>query len=461
MPGLFDLIQQLSGHPDPMAQLAAFGQGQGQPSPPPSASPAPSPPAAGPGVPPGPPQPPPQPQAYTSPPDLLRLNAALAQAPQPQQQPPPGDLTSLYLQMAQRSQANETFNRGAGLLAASMYPGRRPDLIMNAMTGQTQDPGALMNSIMSIQNFQRQQQQYQQIQGAAPGLAKQLNVDLPTAQAIIASGKYGDVESTLAGVSGDPTIQQMHLDQRNFVSSHTDPNTGRLTEPVPDYLSNIEKYKGQMATEVTTAHGKAQDLLSATHDFTTQNQSFNQAEGLLNNLLKPDAPLDEITKNIIPATGVGGVLKSNLPSWAPGSLSEAGGQAASDLQQLKSIVYSKAFQSTGSRRTQQEVSRLSDALSQLDNPNLTAKQLRDQLINIQGITRQAHANIYGAAGQTAPDDYFNLMDPIYKPKGELYAGATGGGAGGFVGAAPAAPAPAAPAASGRVKKYNPATGNIE
>ena len=87
---------------------------------------------------------------------------------------------SLYGQLVQRQQANESFNRGAGLLAASMYPGRRPDMIMNAMSGQTQDPGALMNSIMSIQNFQRQQQQYQQIQGAAPGLAKQLNVDLPT-----------------------------------------------------------------------------------------------------------------------------------------------------------------------------------------------------------------------------------------------------------------------------------------
>ena len=70
------------------------------------------------GGPAAPPQAPPQPQAYQSPPDLM----------------------SLYGQLVQRQQANESFNRGAGLLAASMYPGRRPDLIMNAMSGQTQDP---------------------------------------------------------------------------------------------------------------------------------------------------------------------------------------------------------------------------------------------------------------------------------------------------------------------------------
>jgi hypothetical protein len=148
---------------------------------------------------------------------------------------------------------------------------------------------------------------------------------------------------------------------------------------------------------------------------------------------------------------VSGVIKSYLPG-AAGGLSEAGGQAASDLQQLKNIIYSKAFQSTGSRRTQQEVTRLSDALSQLDNANLTPAQLKAQLQNIQKMTREAHANVYGAAGQPAPEDYYNVMDPIYKPEGgaggkpgDLFSGATKGGKGGF----------------GGVKTYNPVTGMIE
>ena len=462
---LFDLIEAGLGRPDPTAQMMArLGQAPGQPgspagpqplAPPPAAPGAPpgappgggpappppsgaGPPAGPPGGPPGGPQQqqqqqqaPPQPQAYQSPPDLMQMYAAVAQ----------------------RSQANEQFNRGLAGLTAAFSPMSQRNSIAHEWDNMTQDPGALFSNIMALQNNQYQQQQRQALAAAAPGLAKQLNVDLPTAQAIIASGKYGDIESTLAGVSGDPTMQQMRADQRNFVSTHTDPNSGRLTDPVPDYLTNLEKYKAQMQFESTTAQGKAKDQLSAKQDFAQQNQSFNQAEGLLGNLLKKDSPLDQVTQTLLPSTGPAGVVKQ----WV-GLQTPEGGQAAGDLQQLKNIIYSKAFQSTGSRRTQQEVSRLSDALSQLDNTNLTPQQLRDQLTNIQGLTRQAHANIYGAAGQVAPDDYYNLVDPIYKPKGDLYSGATGGGKGGFVGAA--AP-PAASSSSGGVKTYNPKTGMIE
>ena len=110
-----------------------------------------------------------------------------------------------------------------------MYPGRRPDIIMNAMSGQTQDPNALMNSILSIQNFQRQQQQYQQIQGAAPGLAKQLYGDNPTpeqmqmAQGLIASGKFGDIETNLVG-GADLDQRQYQAAVRNgtFQGTYTD-----------------------------------------------------------------------------------------------------------------------------------------------------------------------------------------------------------------------------------------------
>ena len=341
----------------------------------------------------------------------------------------------MYAQLAQRQQANEQFNRGLAGITAAFSPLSQRNSIMHEWDNMTQDPGSLFSNMMALQNNQYQQQQRQQLAAAAPGLAKQLGVDLPTAQAIIASGKYGDIEGTLAGVSGDPTMQQMRADQRNFVSTHTDPNTGKLTDPVPDYLTNLEKYKAQMQFESTTAQGKAKDQLAAKQDFTTQNQTFSQAEGLLGNLLKDGTPLDEVTKTLLPSTGPAGVLKS----WT-GQLSDAGSQAASDLQNLKAIVYSKAFQSTGSRRTQQEVARLSDALSQLDNTNLTADQLRTQLKSVQGMMQTAHANAYGAAGQVAPDDYYNIMDSIYKPKGDLYAGATGGGKGGFIGA-PAAPAP--------------------
>lgn len=436
---LFDLIEAGLGRPDPTMQIAAkFGQAPGQPGSPAGPQPLAPPPGAAPGAPPpgaasggGPAQPPP---AGAGPP------GAPPAPPQPQAYQSPPDLVQMYAALSQRQQANEQFNRGLAGLTAAFSPLSQRNSIMHEWDNMTQDPGSLFSNIMALQNAQYQNQQRQALAAAAPGLAKQLNVDLPTAQAIIASGKYGDIEGTLAGVSGDPTIQQMHTDMRNFVATHTDPQTGRLTTPVPDYLTNIEKYKGQMATEVTTAQGKAQDLLSARKDFATQNTSFNQAEGLLGNLLKDGTPLNEVTQTLLPSTGAAGVLKSYT-----GQLSPEGVQAASDLDNLKKVIYSHAFQSTGSRRTQQEVQNLAGALSQLDNTALSPAQLRTQLQNIQTMTRQAHANIYGAAGQVAPDDYYDLVDPIYKPKGDLYAGVAGGGKGGFIGA-PAAP-PASPSSA--------------
>jgi hypothetical protein len=474
---LFDLIEGAMGRPDPTVQMMAkFGQAPGQPgsaagpqplAPPPSgAAPGAAPPGAAPGGGPAP-QPPPgagPPGGAGGPPGGPQQQQQQQAPPQPQAYTSPPDLMQMYAAVAQRTQANEQFNRGLAGITAAFSPLSQRNSIMHEWDNMTQDPGSLFSNIMALQNNQYQQQQRQQLAAAAPALAKQLFGDqspdsMAKANAIIASGKYGDVETSLAGVSGDPGIQQMRTDLRSWTAAHTDPTTGRLTAPVPDYYTNYEKYKAQMQFESTTAQGVAKDQLSAKQDFAQQNQSFNQAEGLLGNLLKKDSPLDEVTQNLLPATGPAGVIKS-----AVGLQSPEGGQAAADLQQLKSILYSKAFQSTGSRRTQQEVSRLSDALSQLDNTNLTPQQLRDQLTNIQEMTRQAHANIYGAAGQVAPDDYYNLVDPIYKPKGDLYSGVAGGGKGGFVGApAPAAASPAATtsSSSGGVKTYNPKTGMIE
>jgi hypothetical protein len=69
---------------------------------------------------------------------------------------------------------------------------------------------------------------------AAPGLAKRLNIDLPTAEAIIASGKYADIETTLAGGGGDPSIQEIMQARRAFQQAN--PN-----QPLPGYLTSIDQ----------------------------------------------------------------------------------------------------------------------------------------------------------------------------------------------------------------------------
>src|SRR4249920_739612 len=144
---LLDAILGLAGQPDPRMRIAAaLGQAPGQPGNPAGPMPiAGPPPAGGPpgggagagpptgaappggapaGPPQGPPAAPPQPQAYQSPPDLVNM----------------------YMQLAQRQQASQSFDRHLGMMAASMYPGRRPDIIMQGMSGGQQDPGEMFGN---------------------------------------------------------------------------------------------------------------------------------------------------------------------------------------------------------------------------------------------------------------------------------------------------------------------------
>jgi len=152
MPSILDLLRTAAtGQPDPTTQVMQGLQGAQGGGPPPA--PAPGGPGAGPGGPGGPAPAPPQVQAYQSAPDMQQL----------------------YLKFAQQQQADEGFNRGLGLLAASTYPGRHPEMIMNAMTGNTADPGALFGNIMKIQGWQQQQKQYEAFVNSAPDIAKQID----------------------------------------------------------------------------------------------------------------------------------------------------------------------------------------------------------------------------------------------------------------------------------------------
>lgn len=205
MPGLFDLLQSAMGHPDPSAQLAqALGQGAGQAGNPNGPQPtAPPGPGSAPGGPAGPGNAapaPPQPQAYQSPPDL----------------------SGMYMQLAQRQQQTEQFNRGLGLLAASAYPGRHPEMIMNAMTNQTQDPGALIGNVMKLQQYQQSQQRLAGLQNAIPGLVKSLNLD-PSMTPVLQNNP-DLVQSIIQQHQPDGVYKNYQIAEDDYVKRNSDPS---------------------------------------------------------------------------------------------------------------------------------------------------------------------------------------------------------------------------------------------
>jgi hypothetical protein len=391
----------------------------------------------------------------------------LAQGPQ-QQQPAPGDLTSLYLQLAQRQQANETFNRGAGLLAASMYPGRRPDLIMGAMTGATQDPNAIMRTMMGIQQFSQQQQQYQAIQAAAPGLAQQLGVPIETARAIIASGKYGDVETAFAGINDPNRLQYMQERARALQGaggpvgapaaqgaptpsplttsapigpaapggvgqgpqSAGPPAPGPVTAPplappqsglanpataagaapnaaTDDYLTWLAKKNAQLASIGEIAKERTAAKLALPGN----DEQLNKIDSAIESI-KTDPNLAHVLGQALPTTGLASTVVGRSPE----------DQAlAQRIDTLNKQVFSEGFKTGGgARKTQQELNSLQGALGQgIQATYLQPQQYIQILSRLQDQTRTARANGYGEAGDfsTMPKNLNGYVDPAYRRGG--------------------------------------------
>jgi hypothetical protein len=129
----------------------------------------------------------------------------------------------MFVQLTQRAQANEQFNRGLGLLTASLTrdPQER-NLIMQSMTGQTQDPGAMMNNLIKLQQYQQGQQRLAGLQAAIPGLVKS-GVIGPEMVPILQNNP-AMIESIIQSRQPEGAYRNWGLARDDFVSKNSDPN---------------------------------------------------------------------------------------------------------------------------------------------------------------------------------------------------------------------------------------------
>jgi hypothetical protein len=132
------------------------------------------------------------------------------------------DMTQLYLRFAQQQQADEGFNRGLGLLAASAYPGRNPNAIMSAMTGNTADPGALFGNLVKLQQYRQQQIMLQNTQAAVPGLVKAYNAD--PAMIPILQNNPDMVSSFIQAHQPEGTYKNYTIAEDSYVKANSNPN---------------------------------------------------------------------------------------------------------------------------------------------------------------------------------------------------------------------------------------------
>ncbi len=423
MPGIFDMLMGAMGRPDPSMQLAArLGQAPGQPGSNTGPSPGAPPPQGGPGGGGAPQTQQGAPPAAQGPPGGPGGPSAPTMGngqPAPQAFASPSDLGSMYLQLAQRQQASENFNRVLGLLAASAYPGRRPDIIMNAMKGNTQDPAALFGNLMQLQMAGQQQQNYQRLQQSLPAMLSAAGIDQSYAPLVASNpDMLSKVVEAQMGISGDPAQRELAQARSQWMKANPGKTESDMLEAHPEYQGVIA-YGAAKQAEAKQATDQAADLASDQHSFPSADADYRQTEGMLSWLkAHPAAAADAVQKGALATGRLGQGLTAigiNDPDTAT---------AAGYLAQLQGKLYSEGWKGRGGRLSQLEAGKISEGFSQLNNPSLPATQINQQISDLYDKTMQAHADTYGAAGMPTPSDYYGRMDDGYKKGGKLFRGAT-------------------------------------
>jgi len=391
-----DLLNLMYGNP--MSQLAQAT------SPPPMTPPNPSPtappgarPPGGPQMPAGGPQAPP---AQNAPPGPPPGQAGLP--PTAATQSPP-DLAQLYLQMENRNRSANEIDHGLNMIAAAYSTPQMASAIMGSQR-QGQDPGAELGNLIQLQQMQRLQQ-------ARP--------------AIISSLTGGD--------------------------NGLDPNVANAmtNEQLQNYMN--EKIKSGLAISQQGAESKQKDLLEAQQKAPNMLNQIDQMRTLsdqIGSATEADGTtpvLQAISSSAVKKAAAMKLLASNehdapgvlMSLVASAGLSQPEQDTLMKMKTLNNQVYGQAFESTGSRRTGQEVQNLRQGLSPLTNFTQSGQGYMDQFNQFRTQLNKSYVNTLGAAGRTdeIPDNMkWDLSDPnnpkplvnsAYLPNGDLYAGKGG------------------------------------
>ena len=359
----------------------------------------------------GQPNPSPGPQAAPPPPNPLPQSGPPSVASQS-----PPDLVNLYMRLMQQQRAGSAIDHGLALMASAYAAPGTQGQIMHSMDNQQQDPSAMMGNLVQLQQMQN------------------MNAARPAMMAALRRWR-----------------------RRRSAAGR---NTGCVLNAIPnDQLVKLIDQRAQSGLQIQQqgAEEKQKDLIEAQTKLPEATKSFNDIDNRINAIKSTtnddgSSALESIlsspskqnaAKALMAAPDEGGMTGSWYEHWQQRGLTPQEITTIAQMKQLSSQAYGEAFQSTGSRRTQQEVNNLKAALTQIGNIN-QPYELKDakgnviggykqQLDNFQNNIHTGVANAYGAAGQldAVPDnlkfgsDGTPLVSSIYRPGGSLYGGRGG------------------------------------
>jgi hypothetical protein len=328
----------------------------------------------------------------------------------------PQDLVQLYAKLMNQSRAANDFDRNMALMAGGFKgPPGGAQTIMNSVA-PPQDPGAMLNNLIQLQALQRQNASRPAMiaaltgqggAGAAGGPSAGVGLNLPPAVAA------GMTNEQLQGLAAKQAEASLGMQVKGAETKQSD--LLEAQQKAPDQMSQIQQMN-QLASSfknATNADGTPvmQSILGSSAKIAAANKLMGASEP--------------------------GFWESAEGLLAQGALSPQEQTAIQNLKQLSGQLYSEAFTSTGSRRTQQEVRNLQEGLSPLKNFNQPYQGYMSQFGNFENQLNKSYVNNLGAAGRLdeVPDnlkwDFSSgkaqpLVNSAYLPGGNMYAG-TGGG----------------------------------
>ena len=311
----------------------------------------------------------------------------------------------------QQQRSGSAIDHGLALMASAYAAPGTQEQIMHSMDNQQQDPSAMMGNLIQLQ-------QLQQMTNARPAMIAALGGgDASSGGGSGGGGGTGIPPAVLNGMTNDQLVKLM--DQRA---------------------------QSGLQIQQQGAEEKQKDLLDAQQKAPSSLQQMNDMDNVANQLKGPmNSALTSIIASPTARVAAEKLLETD-PAKEPGDAMRQvyAGMLSSDqlaaLNQLKKLdaqVYSDAFQSTGSRRTQQEVQNLKGGISPLLNFNQSPDAYMGQFNDFQNNLHKTMANTYGAAGRVdeIPDTIkWDMSDPknpkptvdsAYLPNGDRYAGKGG------------------------------------
>jgi hypothetical protein len=347
----------------------------------------------------------PQPQPTGGPPS--GPGAPTPQAPPSQPMPPsaaaqpPPDLASLYLKLQGQDRAAAGIDRGlAGMAAALSAPGTSQNA-WNAMP-PPQDPGQQLGTMMQLMQMQNM-----------ANMPVPSGMDPNTWRVMPPDAKLKYIEAQ--GAANIAVAQKgAETKQQDIIDAQTGLSDANKTLTSLD--ANIDKIKTAVDTNGRPV------LENIMNSKSTQRAAMN-----IMNATVPKDPTDfEVWKHSI---------AQQYQEWG---LTQPEIDTIMLMKQTSGQQYADALNSIkGSRRTQVEVGAVAGGLSQINNVNQSYDDGKGggylpSLNKFQNQVRTTLANSYGAAGQLdSLDPKYRfadgkpLVDPIYRPGGDLYGGKGG------------------------------------